>query len=366
MFENLHRAAVLGLSLTASAAFAADYPPAPDYPLNPVEQLYDDLAKLPTAERAAKILDGAKKEGKLAIIQAFGGTLGRGHTKIFTDAYPFVAVEESLLGTDDGVSRMVAEERAGRHLTDLAASMGIPEINGLIDSKIAARFKTPATDKVLPQYRSFMDPFNRYTLSHWSENGISYNTDMIKPEDAPKSHQDLCNPKYKGTVSFEPVRSRIVAFFHKIMGEEGYVKWLDCMSKNQPLLMDGYSNRMNLMLTGDHAIQGENFWYTGYTAKQKNAKTPFAPVLEAELLGNGGAVVINRFTPHPYAAALFADWVLTEPPQKYMAEQLRGPVVLKHPFLPENVKLVTMGMVETKENERLMDLWKKYMSSGKR
>jgi iron(III) transport system substrate-binding protein len=365
MIPSLRYVVPVFLLLGIAPLRAADYPPPADYPMSQVEHLYDDLSKLPADQRAAKILEGAKKEGKLELIQAFGGPLGRGHTKIFRDAYPFVEVNEAFLGTDDATSRLVAEELAGRHLTDVAVSVGIPEINGLIDNKIAARFKTPATDKILPQYRGFMDPDNRFTLSHWSENGMSYNTDMLKPEEAPKSRMDLCNPKYKGNVSFEPVRSRVVAFFQKIMGEEGYIKWLECMSKNQPILQNGYTVRMTLMLAGDHAIQGENFWYSGFALKKKNPKTPFAPILEAELLGNGGAAVINRNTTRPYASALFVDWVLTDPPQQYLAQEYRGPVTLKHPFLPENVKLVTMGMIDTKETERLMNLWTKYLGKGK-
>lgn len=359
-------AALFGaLVFSTEVVLAADYPPAPDYPLNAVEQLYDDLAKLPAADRAAKILEGAKKDGKLDMIQALSGTLGRNFTKIFRDAYPFVEVGETFLGTDDAVTRVVAEERAGRHLTDLISGGGIPEMNGMIDFKIAARLKTPATEAILPPYKGFLDPYGRWTLSHWSENGMSYNTDLLTPEQAPKSLMDLCDPRFKGQVSFEPVRSRVVAYFHKVLGgDDGYIKWLECMSKNKPLLMNGYTARMTMMLAGDHAVQGENFWYSGLALQKKNPKVPFSPVYEAEVLGNGGAIVINRNTLRPYAAALYADWALTEAPQKYLSGEYRGPVTLAHPFMPPNARLVTMGMVETAEAERLMQLWTRYLGKA--
>lgn len=346
-------------------ALAATYPPAPDYPLNAVEQLYEDLSKLPKGERAAKILEGAKKEAKLDVIQALGGTLGRNYTKIFRETYSFVSVNESLLGTDEAVTRIVAEERAGRHITDLISGGGIPEMNGMIDFKIAARLKTPAIEAILPPYRGFLDPYGRWTLSHWSENGMSYNTSLLTPAEAPKSLMDLCNPRLSGQVSFEPVRSRVVAFFHQILGgDEGYIKWLECMSKNRPLLMNGYTARMTMMLAGDHAVQGENFWYSGLAQVKKNPKTPFAPIYEAEVLGTGSGIVINRNTLNPYTSALYADWALTDAPQKYLSEEFRGPVTLPHPFMPPQAKLVTMGMVETSETDRLMQLWTKYMGKA--
>jgi hypothetical protein len=41
---------------------------------------------------------------------------------------------------------------------------------------------------------------------------------------------------------------------------------------------------MELMLTGDHALQGDNYLYSGVEAKRKDPKIPFAMVLTAPVL----------------------------------------------------------------------------------
>jgi len=56
-------------------------------------------------------------------------------------------------------------------------------------------------------------------------------------------------------------------------------------------------------------------------------------------------MIINKNTPNPHAAALFNDWTLSEESQKYVAGEFRGPLVGKHPYLPDDIKVVTFGYV---------------------
>ena len=96
------------------------------------------------------------------------------------------------------------------------------------------------------------------------------------------------------------------------------------------------------MLAGDHMVQGDNYLYHGIAMQKKNPSAPYAIVYSAPVMGFAGVAVINKNTPHPYAAALWTDWTLTEESQKFVAEQLRGPIALKHPYLPDSVKIVDL------------------------
>src|SRR4051794_13578196 len=92
-----------------------------------VEALYAELAKLPPAERAKRIEDGARKEGKLSFVHTWRGALARNHIELFKKRYPFLAVDFTDIGSQDASERMVAEETAGRHLTDMF-SMAVPDL----------------------------------------------------------------------------------------------------------------------------------------------------------------------------------------------------------------------------------------------
>src|SRR3954469_17919792 len=64
-----------------------------------VETLYAELAKLPAAERAKRIEEGARKEGKLSFVHTWRGALARNHVELFKKRYPFLAVDFTDIGS---------------------------------------------------------------------------------------------------------------------------------------------------------------------------------------------------------------------------------------------------------------------------
>ncbi len=328
------------------------------------DQLYQELAKLPEAQRQKRIEEGARKEGKLNYVHTWRGKLAKEHIRLFEKRYPFLKVEMVDIGSQDAAERLIAEETAGRHLTD-AITLAVPDLPVILKQNLVARYPTPATKRILKPYQGFSEPENRWTPWYWSEHGISYNTNLVSADKAPKSWEDLCNPAYKGQVSFDPPETRFLVGLYFMMGEEKLKGWLKCMGENQPIIQRGHTQRMELMLSGDHAVQGDNFLYQGADEKRKDPETPYAIVFTAPILAYAGVIIINKNTPDPYAAALLADWQLSEESQKYTAEQFRGPLTLKHPYLPDNVKLVTYGYLSDDIVNRLHDYWSRYIGKKK-
>lgn len=364
---------IVRMRLLAGAALALGWAGAvqagnledPNYPLSANEQYYADLAKLSPEERHSRLVEGAKKEGKMEIIQALPGTLGRSVTKVFRDAYKFVNVTETNLGTNYAMERLVVEERAGKHITDTTGG-DLTEASYPLEEGFLARFQTPVVDKILPQYRGLLDKHNRWVAYSWLEKGISFNADLIKEADAPKQWADLCNPAYKGQFSMEPIRTRVVTFFHKMMGEEKFTEWMQCLGKNEPIIMRGATVRMELMLAGDHAIQGENAFYTGVVYnKKKGAKGPFRMVTTTPVMAQPSSCVINRLAPSPSAAALFCDIVLDKEVQQIMLDNFRNPMTMPSAFMPTDIDLIPVGPIPVSEANRLLALWTQHVSSKK-
>ena len=326
-----------------------------------VEQLYAELAKLPPAERQKRIEEGARKEGVLNLIHTIRGALSRNHIALFQKAYPFVRVENTDIGSQDATEQLVAEETAGRHLTDVI-SVAIPDLTEVLKRNLAARYPTPAAAAILPKYKDFMDPEDRFTPWYWSEHGISYNSNLVPPDKAPRDWKDLCNPFFQDSVSYDPAEARFLAGLYAIFGEKGTEDLLKCIGENKPIIQRGHSQRVELMLAGDHMVQGDNYLYAGLEMKRKNPKAPFQMMLSAPIIAFGGAAVINRNAPHPYAAALFTDWTLSEESQRYIAGVLRGPTAVPHPYLPDDVKLAISDDIPSDIMERLFGYWAKYIA----
>ena len=219
-----------------------------------------------------------------------------------------------------------------------------------------ARYPTPARDAILPRHRKTGD--DRATIFYWSEHGISYNSKMVPAAKAPRDWMDLCDPFFRGNVSFDPAEARYLSGLYAIMGMDGAAAFLKCIGANEPIVQRGHAQRMELMLAGDHMVQGDNYLYQGLWMQKKNPSLPFAMVLTAPIMANLGVGVINRAAPDPHAAALFIDWTLTRESQQYLSDEGRGPVTLKHPYLPDDVKLVENPDPPADVADRLMQLWR--------
>jgi iron(III) transport system substrate-binding protein len=257
---------------------------------------------------------------------------------------------------------MVVEEATGNHLTDVALANS-PDMNELLGKNIAARYPTPETRRVLKQYEFFVDPQNRWLPFSIDEHGIVYNTNLVK--EAPKSYEDLCDPKFKGQISFEPFETRFLAGMFEIFGKsyERLDKWLACIAKNDPIIQRGHTQRQTLMVSGDHAISPDQYFYAGLLLKKEKPAVPFAADYETPVTITALNVVINKNTPYPYASALFTDWILTNESQEYLAKEYRGPSALKHPYFPDDVKLVPYDFISTETSDKFLAMWTKYIGN---
>jgi ABC-type Fe3+ transport system substrate-binding protein len=341
--------AIIGLTGPAAAQSSTD-------------KIYADLAALPPDARSKRIEDGARAEGKFVIIHTMRGNLSTDHVELFRKRYPFLRIElEGDIGSQDATERLYTEETAGRHLTDVV-NVALPDLTALRAKDLLARLVSPATASILPRYRGFIDPQGRWTPWYWSEHGISYNSSLVPKDKAPRGWDDLCNPFFKGNVSFDPAEDRYLAGLYAMFGEQGAERLLKCIGQNDPIIQRGHAQRMELMLAGDHMVQGDNYLYQGVMIQRKNPSAPFAIVSSAPAFGFAGVAAINKNAQHPYAAALWADWTLTAESQAYVARLLRGPVALQHPFFPDSMQLVTYVDAPADVMDRLMGYWNTYVA----
>lgn len=353
---------VLGTFLAAAVGAAALGSLAGDpAAASAVESLYADLAGLPAEARAKRLVEGAAKEGPIVVAPNFRGKVGQRHLDLFKKRYPVVKLEALDMNTEAATERFIAEETAGRHLTDVLG-VTTPDMNIILRRDLAARYPTPATAAVLPRYKGFLDAANRWLPWYWSEHGISYNPALLKEADAPKTYDDLCDPKFRGQVSYEPGETKWLIGMMLFYGEEKFKAWMDCVGRNEPVVMKGHTLRMALMFNGDHMIQGDNFLYSGVAENRRNPKkAPFAIVETAPVTVFAGVAVINTNTARPHASALWTDWQLSEECQQFVYEEFRGPLAIKHPFLGDSTELFIYGVVPEEANAKANAYWKQFM-----
>jgi iron(III) transport system substrate-binding protein len=352
------------LAAAALALFATAAPSPAPAAMSPAEQLFADLAKLPAEERQKRIIEGSKKEGKFSGASSYRGTLGRDQNKLFLKDHGWIDFDlDNNRAQSESAEKLIAESTAGKFLTD-ARSFSLPDMTVFMDKDLFALYPTPVVERVLPRYQKFVDARlkDKWLPWAWDPHGISYNPDMIKPADAPKSWMDLCKPAFANQVSFEPAETNYLLGLSQYFGEAKFEEFMKCMGANKPIIMKGHTTRLQLMMAGDHAIQGDNFIYMGYMLNEKNPKkAPFQIVYEAPLISHAVGMSVTKNAPHPYTAALYTDWLLGAENQHFVASIYRGPITQAHPFLPEKAEISVGGLATNPDVDRVHRIWQKYM-----
>ena len=347
---------VAGFAMAGGSANAAS--------MNAVEKLYADLAKLPADQRAKKILEGAKKEGRFEILSASYGKEWRPHERIWEKLYPGVKMAKSGLSSSTVAERFIAEEAAGRHLTDVA-QLSSADMAKVHAKELGASYPTPAINKILPKYRGFLKlfPDNRWTPTSMTEHGMAYNFKVYKGNKAPKAWFDLCKSIYKGQASYEPSETRLLLAWYTMLGEAKAKELIQCIGKNEPILQKGHTTRHVLMQAGDHLITGDTLIYkVARDAYNRPKRNTLKIAFDAPVMADAFGSVISKNAKNPYAAALYVDFMLSEPSQAYMQKRMRGPLAVKHPFMPDDAQVVTFGPQPAAIAKRLHGYWNTYVT----
>jgi iron(III) transport system substrate-binding protein len=286
-------------------------------------ELYAMLAKLPADKLEQVLYEGAKKEGAIAYASPAEENQISKLLEGFTSKYPGIK-GQSLGGQQEDISnRILAEARAGRSSFDIlgiGTSLGqyreanaLADIHDLVgDAKYPAKFRGK-------------DFYSWNLLSMV----IAYNTNLVKPAAAPKSYQDMLDPKWKGKFSVDSSPDTwVFGMLHKWGMEKTYKYQKQLIEDQKALIRKGHTNQTNLLIAGAFPVAIELYSYK--VAEMKDKGAPIEMVIPEEFVAaEATGVGISSRAPHPYAALLFARFhVDPNGGQKILAQFGR---VMAHP-----------------------------------
>lgn len=320
MKRTIILAAALALILaTAAGGMTADLPNGWKTP----SELYAKLAKLPPDQLDQVLYEGAKKEGAVAYAAPFEESQVAKFLEGFMQKYPGIQAK-SMGGQQEDVSnRVLAEARAGRSSFDLV-SVGT-FLSQYREAKALAEIHDLVGDAHYPAKFRGKDFYSWNLLSMI----IAYNTNLVKPSEAPKGYMDMLDPKWKGKFS---VDSSPDTWIFGMLNKWGIEKTEDYQKKlirdQQALIRKGHTNQTNLLIAGAFPVSIELYSYK--IASMKHQGAPVEMVFPKEFVAaEASGVGISSRAPHPYAALLLARFhVDPNGGQKILAQFGR---VMAHP-----------------------------------
>ena len=265
-----------------------------------------DIALYQGADRAQRLAEGAKKEGVVSIYtSATVEDMG-----ILTAAFEKkhgIKVNVWRASSEGIVQRGVTEMRGGRNEADIFETNG-PDMESLHREKVLQEAWSPHFTDLVP---GAVAPHREWVGARINIYVMTYNTKLVRKEDLPKSFEDLANPRWKGKLGIE---ASDPAWFAMVVNDLGEAKGLkifrDIVTANGISVRKGHTLLTNLVVAGEVPLALTTYHYRVEQTKKTGAPVDWfiLPPAVARFQGMG----LARRAPHPHAALLFYDFMLTD------------------------------------------------------
>jgi iron(III) transport system substrate-binding protein len=285
----------------------------------------DSLLRYEGADRVQRVLPAAKKEGSFTLYTSFAEKDLPRLTAAFEKRYG-VRVKVWRSASEKVLQRAVVETSAGRHDFDAIHTSAL-EMEALYREKILQPVAPAHGVELLAGATRPHRAWTATYLSFWVQ---AYNTNVVKKADLPRTYQDLLDPKWKGKLGIEARVPEWYATVAMDMGEEKGIRFFrELVAKNGISVRGGHTLLNNLVIAGDVPLALTMYQYITEGAKRKGAPVDWF-VLEPAVARMSG-VGISRYAPHPNAALLFYEFMLSTEAQQLLLEMDYVPTLSKLP-----------------------------------
>jgi iron(III) transport system substrate-binding protein len=292
------------------------------------------LATYQGADRMDKIVAAAKKEGTLTLYTTIAEKDLPTLIKPFEAKYG-IKVVVWRAGTDKVLQRTLVEAKANRNEVDVI-HFGSPEMEALSREKVLQPVDSPVYRDLVAGAVPKHHEWAATLLSVWVQ---AYNTNLIKKADLPKTYQDLLDPKWKGKLGIEAKDEDWFATVIDLNGgmDKGLKFFQDLVARNGISPRKGHTLLNNMVVSGEVPLALTVYNYMPEQAKRKGAPIDWF-VLEPAV-ARSNAVGVARQAPHPAAAVLFHEYMLTDA-QKVMPSIDYVPTNTKVPSPMKDVRVI--------------------------
>jgi iron(III) transport system substrate-binding protein len=264
------------------------------------------------------LIESARKEGKLSYYSALELNVAERLGKAFEAKYPGIAVRVERSGAERIFQRIAQEQASGINAVDVANSTDPAHY---LDWKAKDWLAPYVPDDVARHFPADqVDPDGMYAAScGWIE-VIGYNTNLVKPEEAPKSYADLLDPKWQGKiVKAHPGYSGAIMTATFVLERELGWSYFERLARQRVLQVQSAADPPKKLLLGERAVMADGNDYNLLLLKDQGK-----PV-EAVYATEGSPLIIVpsgvfRSAPNPNAARLFQSFFFSAEGQQLLVD----------------------------------------------
>jgi len=265
-------------------------------------------------------IDQARTEGEVVWYTAMNVPDTDALRRPFVERYPFLKLTV-LRATGEKVrTRILTEARAKRFAWDIV-SFNLLDMDALAAEGLLAAYRS--AEAATGYAPGAVDPHGRWAAIYVRQYVIGYNTRQVKPDEAPRSWSDLLAPRWAGKLALDESDVEWYAAMLDYWGRDKAVGYMRALSRQKPQQRRGHSLLTRLLVAGDfplalvHAAEIEK-------EKQEGAPVEWVRTLDP-VVTSPSQVAISARAPHPAAARLFVDFLLSSEGQALIRSRGRVP-----------------------------------------
>jgi len=278
----------------------------------------DEVYRYRGADRDARLAEKAKREGTLVLYTSLAPTESKPLAEAFEKKHG-IKVELWRALSDKVVQRVVTEAQAKRFTVDVVETNG-PEMEMLAREKLLAEFHSPhiadLPKAAIPSHRAWMPDRMNYFV-------VGYNTAKVQRSEIPATYEGFLDPRWKGRIGLEATDAEWMATLIKTWGYDKGVDYFRKLAAMKPDVRKGHVLLAELVAAGEVPVGLTMYNSNIESLKRKGAPIDFVPVQPVAARPQG--IGVARNAPHPHAALLFADFVLSPEGQKLFESMGRVP-----------------------------------------
>lgn len=300
--------------------------------------LFSSIGSAQTDKEMEKIIEGAKKEGKVVYYGSTSSTEANEMLRGFQRKYPFIKTDMYRAGSDTLMEKILIESRAGRHVAD---------VYNLRAFTITVLVKRGLLAKNVSRHAVFFPNGYKDRDGHWvsfyqNPATFGYNAKLVSSSEAPKDWPDLLDPKWKGQMIMDREESEWYANMLAVMGHDKGRAFMKRLAGQNIVFRAGHTLLAQLVAAGEHKIGV--VLYTPRLEVMKAAGAPLEWARARPVISYHYSMGVAAQAPNPNAARLFMDYFLSKEGQELVAKLGRVPVRTdvkpNPPSLVEGVNLV--------------------------
>jgi iron(III) transport system substrate-binding protein len=247
----------------------------------------------------------------------------RQFTGAFEAEYPFLKVEVLTGGPQSILNRILTEYRAGRHNYD-TLNIRSSALFTLKKANAVGRYDSPHRRGLRAGFYDKDGYFNGIWASLMV---FLYNTKQVTKAEAPKTINDLLQPKWKGKMGLDQDADDFLAALLEYYGDEKGKQFARSLGAQALNIRKGRTLISQLVAAGEFPLQIDAHHHEAVALRRAGAPIeyvfpePFIPVKSVSSL------VMSSQPPHPHAAALLVDFMISKKGQEIAFRQRRWPAL---------------------------------------